>query len=197
LLFSDDKDKIFFEKSCNERGCRQTTAHRIMISNAQRRYIMLRIKIYASNSKSRIFLCLILALMNLVFAGCGSVTYGRLENSPEVTQVFKSGEILSNYQYYISGFQRVPYAIIAIDSKYQLRSGRWQALDMDSATLNQIVFQMDSVYSLTPRGAWIVDQEGHRLGVWYSSQYQTTVEREKNNQIMVVSPEPPDLRGIH
>jgi len=134
--------------------------------------------------------------MPVFLAGCGSVTYGRLENSPEVTQVFRNGQVLSSYQYYISGFQRIPYAIIAIDNNYQLRSGRWQPLDMDSSTLNQIVFRMDAVYSLTPRGSWIVDQEGHRLGVWYSSQYQTKVERDKNNQIMVVSPEPPDLRGV-
>ena len=153
-------------------------------------------RIYASAEAARLILGLFLVLMPVLLAGCGSVTYGRLENSPEVTQVFRKGQVLSSYQYYTSGFQRVPYAIIAIDSNYQLRSGRWQPLDMDSTTLNQIVFRMDAVYSLTPRGAWIVDQEGHRLGVWYSSQYQTKVERDKNNQIMVVSPEPPDLRGI-
>jgi len=153
-------------------------------------------RIYASAARIRLTLSLFLVLMPVFLAGCGSVTYGRLENSPEVTQVFRNGQVLSSYQYYISGFQRVPYAIIAIDSNYQLRSGRWQPLDMDSTTLNQIVFRMDSVYSLTPRGAWIVDQEGQRLGVWYSSQYQTKVEREKNNRIMVVSPEPPDLRGV-
>ena len=131
------------------------------------------------------------------FLGCGSATYGRLEHSPEVTQVFEAGKILSDHQYYISGFQRIPYAIIAIDDNYQLRSGPWQPLDLNSATLNQIVYRMDQVYSLTPRGAWIVGHEGRRLGVWYSSQYQTTVAWENNNQIKVASPEPPDLRGVH
>lgn len=146
---------------------------------------------------ARLMPVLFLVWLALFSAGCGSATYGRLENSPEVTQVFEDGKILSDHQYYVSGFQRIPYAIIAIDDKYQLRSGRWQPLDLNSATLNQIVYRMEHIYSLTPRGAWIVDHEGHRLGVWYSSQYQTTVAREKNNQIMVASPEPPDLRGVH
>jgi hypothetical protein len=153
-------------------------------------------KTCASAAAAPLIAGLSILLTTVFFVGCGSVTYGRLENDPEITQVFKNSQILSNYQYYISGFQRVPYAIIAIDGNYHLRSGNWQALDMDSSTLNQIVFRMDQVYSLTPRGAWIVDDKGHRLGVWYSSQYQTTVQREKDNQIVVVSPEPPDLRGV-
>jgi hypothetical protein len=153
-------------------------------------------KTCTSAAAARLIAGLSIFLITVFFVGCGSVTYGRLENSPEITLVFKNSQILSNFQYYISGFQRVPYAIIAIDSKYQLRSGRWQPIDMDSSTLNQIVYRMDHVYSLTPRGAWIVDDKGNRLGVWYSSQYQTTVQREKDDQIMVVSPEPPDLRGV-
>jgi len=52
------------------------------------------------------------------------------------------------------------------------------------------------VYSLNPRGAWILDHEGNRLGIWYSSQYQTLVKQEKDGRIVVVTPEPPDLRGV-
>lgn len=157
---------------------------------------MSKCKVCASVEATRLLPGLFLVWVIVSLTGCGSATYGRLENSPEVTQVFKDAKILSDYQYYISGFQRIPYAIIAIDDKYQLRSGLWQPLDLNSASLNQIVYRMDHVYSLTPRGAWIVDHEGHRLGVWFSSQYQTTVKMEKNNQIMVASPEAPDLRGI-
>lgn len=153
-------------------------------------------KTYARAAAPRLIAGLSLLLTTVLFVGCGSVTYGRLENSPEITQVFKNNQILSDYQYYTSGFQRVPYAIIAVDNKYHLRTGRWQPLDMDSATLNQMVYRMDHVYSLAPRGAWILDDKGNRLGVWYSSQYQTTVQRENDNQILVANPEPPDLRGV-
>ena len=157
---------------------------------------MTKYKTYTAVAAARLTAGLSLLLTTLFFVGCGSVTYGRLENSPEITKVFKDSRILSDYRYYISGFQRIPYAIIGIDSKYRLRSGLWQPLDMDSATLAQIVFRMDYVYSLTPRGAWILDSNGNRLGIWYSSQYQTTVQMLKDDQIMVASPEPPDLRGV-
>jgi len=139
----------------------------------------------------------ILAVMIMFFAGCSTPVTGRLQNSSEVTEVFKNSQILPNHQYYVAGFQRVPYAIIAIDNKYQLRSNRWQPIDLESTSLNQLIYRMDQVYSLNPEGAWILDHEDNRMGVWFSSRYQTRVKREKDNQIVVLTPEPPDLRGIH
>ena len=139
----------------------------------------------------------ILAVMMLFLAGCSAPVAGRLQNSSEVTEVFKNSQILPNHQYYVAGFQRVPFAIIAIDNNYQLRSSRWQPIDLDSTSLNQLIYRMDKVYSLNPRGAWILDHEDNRMGVWFSSLYQTRVKREKDNQIVVLTPEPPDLRGIH
>ena len=139
---------------------------------------------------------LILVAMTVLMAGCSVPVSGRLQSSPEITQVFKSSQILAEHQYYVSGFQRIPYAIIAVDNSYQLQTGHWQPIDMDSTALNQMIYRMEHVYSLNPRGAWILDQEGNRLGAWYSSQYQTRVIRKNDNRIVVVSPEAPDLRGI-
>jgi hypothetical protein len=158
---------------------------------------MLTKKRWEAIAKTRfLFYSLILTTIFLIFAGCSTPIGGRLETSPEASRLFESNQILPNHQYYISGFQRIPYAIIAVDNNFQLRSRRWQPIDMDSTALNQLIYRMDHVYSLNPRGAWILDHDGNRLGAWYSSQYQTKVKREKDNQIVVVNPDPPDLRGI-
>jgi len=154
-------------------------------------------RISGSGAKIRFeFSGLILAVMALIFAGCSAPISGRLQGSPEITEMFKSSRILPDHQYFISGFQRLPYAIIAIDNNYQLQSSRWQPIDMNPTSLNQIIYRMEHVYSLNPRGAWILDHEGNRMGIWYSSQYQTLVKREKDNRLVVVSPDPPELRGI-
>lgn len=142
------------------------------------------------------YFALIAMLMIPAFAGCAATVTGRLENSPEVTRAFQNSQILPNHQYYISGFQTLPYAIIAVDENYQLRPSRWTPVDMNPDVLNVLIYRMDQVYSLNPRGAWILDSEGNRLGAWYSSRYQTTIRRQKDNQIVVLAPEPPDLRGI-
>jgi hypothetical protein len=132
----------------------------------------------------------------LVCAGCATAPAGRLESNPEVTRAFQNNEIMPNHQYYISGFQTLPYAIIAVDENYQLRPSRWTPIDMNPEVLNVLIYRMDQVYSLNPRGAWILDSEGNRLGAWFSSQYQTTIRRQKDDQITILAPDPPDLRGI-
>ena len=139
---------------------------------------------------------LILAYVVIAFAGCAAPITGRLEVSSDATEVFSKNQILANHQYYISGDQRIPFAIIAIDNNYQLKFDRWRAIDMNSTQLNQLIYRMGQVYSKTPRGAWILDHDGTRLGIWYSSQYQTLVKRDRQNRIVVVNPDPPDLRGI-
>ena len=142
-----------------------------------------------------LFLGIVLALMMAVLSGCSSSNHGRLQSSHEVTQAFKNNQILSDHQYYSSGFQRIPYGIIGIDNRYRLRSNRWKPIDLNPALLNQLAYRMEHVYSIEPRGAWILDPDGNRVGIWYSSRYHTKVKIEKDDYVVVVTPEPPDLRG--
>jgi len=142
-----------------------------------------------------LFLNVIPVLLIALLSGCGSPNYGRLQSSHEVTQMFKNNQILSDHQYYFSGFQRIPYSIVGIGNNYKLRSSRWKPIDLNPTILNQLAYRMSHVYSLEPRGAWILDPNGNRVGIWYSSTYQTTVKIGKDNHIVVVTPEPPDLRG--
>jgi hypothetical protein len=158
---------------------------------------MTTVKRYESRVNTRfLFYSLALVMVVLIFAGCSTPVSGRLQNSPEVTEQFKSSQILPNHNYYVSGFLRIPYAIIAIDNNYELRIRNWKPLDIDSSALNQLVYRMEHVYSLNPRGAWILDQDGSRVGAWYSSQFHTKVKRDKEGRIVVATPDAPDLRGI-
>lgn len=152
--------------------------------------------IYARATDRYLITSIFMVLVSGLLVGCGSPNYGRLQSSHEVTQVFKNNQILADHVYYYSGFQRIPYGIIAIGNKYTLRSSRWKPIELDPTLLNQLTYRMRHVYSLEPRGAWILDPEGGRVGIWYSSRYQTTVIIEKDSQVVVVTPEPPDLRGI-
>lgn len=150
-----------------------------------------------AGAKNRyIFISIFIVVMPALLSGCGSPNYGRLQSSHEVTQVFQNNQVLSDHLYYYSGFQRIPYGLIGIDNKFRLRSSRWKPIDLDSTLLNQLTYRMRHVYSLEPRGAWILDPEGRRVGIWYSSRYETTVIMENDNQLVVVTPEPPDLRGV-
>jgi len=135
-----------------------------------------------------------LTMFITVWFGCAG-NFGRLQNSPDVTEIFNSSQVLSDHQYYYSGFQSIPYGLMAIDNRYTLRSKYWRPIDPDPTRLNQLIYRMKTVYGLPPRGAWILDQNGTRVGVWYASQYWTKIKLEPDNTLVVVPPEPPDLRG--
>jgi hypothetical protein len=95
---------------------------------------------------------LILAALTVMMAGCSAPVSGRLQNSPEVTQVFRSNQILAGHQYYVSGFQRIPYAIIAVDNSYQLQTGHWQPIDMDSTDGTRIQLKSQGCLDTGPDG---------------------------------------------
>ncbi len=124
-----------------------------------------------------------------------SLKYGKLERSREVTQVFETPQILPDHKYYYSGWGSVPYAIIAINSKYKFRKGLWQEVEVTIPLLRNWIRQMDMIYGYPPYGSRILDHKGEQVGVWYSSKQWTTIVIEKNNQIAVFTPEAPGFRG--
>jgi hypothetical protein len=158
---------------------------------------MFKVKFSITETDRRIlFWGIILTVMVPALIGCGASIYGRLQSSQEVTEAFGNSQVLSDHRYYYSGFERIPYGIIGIHNNYKLRSSNWKLINMNSTLLNQLTYRMEHVYRVEPRGAWILDQNGNRVGIWYSSQYWTKVKVEKDNQIVVVTPNPPDLSGI-
>jgi len=143
-----------------------------------------------------LYLCVSLALGAISLVGCGPSNYGSLQYSPEANQMFENNQLIPNYTYYYSGFQRIPYGIIGIDNSYSLSSSRWKPFELNPEVLNKLSYRMAQVYSLNPRGSWILDQEGNRVGIWYSSRNETKIKIKENRKIVVLAPEPPDLRGI-
>jgi hypothetical protein len=121
--------------------------------------------------------------------------YGGLERSREVTQIFESYRILEDHTYYISGVGSIPYAIIGIDNSYELREGLWEKIDITPQMLRGWLSRMDMVYGFRPYGSWILDQNGQKIGIWYSSKQRTTVVVESDSRVAVFTPEPPGFRS--
>ena len=127
--------------------------------------------------------------------GLPSFKYGKLKRDPEVNRTFKMYKILPDHKYYTSGLTKIPYAIIGIQNVYELRPGLWKEIDITTPLLRSWVSQMDNIYGYPPYGSVILDNNGKRIGIWYSSKQWTTVIMEDNNGIAVFTPEPPGFRG--
>jgi hypothetical protein len=140
-------------------------------------------------------------IASLVIIGFGMLTgctakYGRIQASPEVTQLFETQQILPDHTYYFNGFQAIPNVIVGIDNQFNLRSAGWRRLRPTPALLNQLATRMQSVFSGNPIGAWIIGPNNERIGIWYSTERQTTVRLREDNSVVIVAPQPPDMRGI-
>ena len=148
------------------------------------------------SAKRRWFAAVIYLGLFFSLFSCASQYYGKLRSSPETTKIFDASKVLSDHFYYISGLQGVPDAIIGIHPNYSLNPRGWQQVDLTSATLNTLVYRMRQVGIMNPQGALILDSEGNRIGIWFAAQRQTTVRLKQNNQVVIVPPESPILRGI-
>jgi hypothetical protein len=139
----------------------------------------------------------VLCLSFFFFASsCATQSTGKLLPSAEITKIFEDHQILPDYFYYYSGLQGVPDALIGIHTNYSLRIDQWQQVDLTSLTLKTWIFRMQAVQLMRPQGAWILDTEGNRVGIWFSGLRQTAVRLQKNNRVVIVPPKPPKLQDI-
>jgi hypothetical protein len=148
------------------------------------------------SAKRRWFTAVIYLGFFFSVVSCATQDYGKLQPSSEITKIFDGSKVLSDHLYYFSGLQGVPDAIIAIHPNYSLDPRGWQPVDLTSFTLNTLVYRMRTVGMMNPRGAWILDSDGNRVGIWFAAQRQTAVRLKQNNRVLILPPEPPRLRGI-
>ena len=165
--------------------------------------LMLIDKIYVRNRKSasaactrRPWLATAICLSLYSLCACATPNNGKLQPSSEITKIFENNKILSDHVYYYSGLQGVPDAIIGIHTNYSLRMRNWRQIDLTALTLKTWVFRMRAVQQRQPQGAWILDPDGSRVGIWFAAQRQTAVRLEQNNRVVVVPPPSPDLQMV-
>ena len=127
--------------------------------------------------------------------GLPSFRYGKLKRNREVTRIFHTYQVLPGHRYYTTGQGKIPNAIIGIADKYKLRLGMWREVQLTTPLLRSWVSQMDNIYGYPPYGSIIFDNTGQRIGIWYSSKQWTTIFIEDNNEIAILTPEPPGFRG--
>jgi hypothetical protein len=128
---------------------------------------------------------LLAAFIIAFLAGCFA-NYGRLEINSAVEQAFRNHEMLDHYQYYYSGRENKPSAIIGIDPAFQFSSKYWTAIE--PLQFRTMVGRMFPDYGFL-YGAYILAPDGRKAGVWYSWVNIFTAKFE-DDRIIVFSPEP-------
>jgi hypothetical protein len=128
--------------------------------------------------------------------GCAAGTWGSLDMSSEVRSDFMAGNVLPVHRYYTTGPEGTPNAIIGIAEEFTLVTERWRERTMTAELLGNLVFQMATEYGSPEEGftgSTIVDQNGERIGVWYSPVSTSTVKILGEKKVRV---DPPVLLGL-
>ena len=138
-----------------------------------------------------IFLAVLYLLSASALFGC-SENYGRLQRSREADQIFTTYQVLPDHQYYFTGPEGRPDAIMGIQNRYILETTQWTQFDASDVILKKWVdtinFRYNTRAQFWPYGFVILDPEGSQLGIWYSIWDWTTVIKLDDNRIQVFPP---------
>jgi hypothetical protein len=141
--------------------------------------------------------------LSVIAVGCASGG-PHFERLVSVADTFEQYELIPGYQYYISGREGKPIAIVALRDDYQLTSEHWRKVYPDREQLRKWIDRMrmqpGAEFNIEPNGARILDQQGNPIGVWYSvwATPILTFQSEKTISIsrpMTVFPETNRNRG--
>ena len=145
-----------------------------------------------------LLLAMLLAAMGGMLTACSTGSYGHLDFQLAVNNVFESGEVLPDYNYYFIGPEAEPVAIIAVDKKYQLAPSLWKKIDLTPVQLKAWMSRIGNKYRLSNfyDGAYIIDQHGNRVGMWYARPNWTTIQSGKDNLVTIYTPDITSSRAL-
>ena len=155
--------------------------------------------------RNNLFTLLASALMLLLLAGYAAAgnIYGSLDRDRDLDNMFRNYEVLQDYNYFTSGGYDAPNAILLIHKDYKLDNpgNLWVPIPyVDNEQMRKWVSIISSEQDFNRSGnyyaAYILDQNGQRIGVWYSVEVFATVKFLEGNKVLVYTPELNQHRSI-
>lgn len=126
------------------------------------------------------------------FISCVSANYGSIIPDAAVTKDFEAFQINPDMNYYYSGADTHPNAIMGLKKNYALDSGIWKPIEAQPKVLKEMVTGMKTkvlVAGTSQHGFIMKDDKGQQIGVWYSMLgVNTVIKTGKDNTVMVYPP---------
>ncbi len=140
----------------------------------------------------------LLFVIILVFlSACSFQNYGKLAMSSKAQEAFRIGHVYPEYNYYYSGRENMPYAIVGIDKQYSVPSKFWIRFDADSAKLKKMASGLYRDTKDRPYGSDILTPDGKKIGIWYSNIIYASVKIDAEKQSVTPLYVNPELRRGH
>ncbi len=150
--------------------------------------------------KWKIILSAACIMLMLLSSSCASIrvkNYGSILADGRVKEAFEKFQVNPSYNYFYSGSEVYPNAVMGLDKTYTLESDLWKKVDMTPAKLREIVtFMRDKAATVnlmtSLHGFVILDDKGKQIGVWYSILKATTkssVRMKGDKTVLIDTPD--------
>ena len=145
----------------------------------------------------RIIHCVMCILIIFLSSGCsGSLfkNYGTITPDWNVKNAFEKYQVNPDYNYYISGSDFYPNAIIGLDKAYTLEPDLWKQIEMTPGKLRELVEDMRNKvgyikWGIVPHGFAMFDDKGKQIGVWYSIlEAKTSLKMKDDRTVIIITP---------
>lgn len=130
----------------------------------------------------------------IVFSiGCASQNYGSIVPNTAATKAFEAFHIDPDMNYYYSGPEVNPNALIGLKKSYTLSSDLWKPLEAQPKVLKEMITGMQNIASEhreNQHGFIMRDNKGNTVGVWYSIlRARTFIKICDGNKVEIDTPE--------
>jgi len=129
--------------------------------------------------------------------------YGTFDRDRDLENMFRNYEVMEDYNYYTSGGYDKPNAILLIHKDYELVNPGNLWVTIPYVDYNQmrkwvgsISTEEDSNRSYNYFAAYILDQNGKRVGAWYSYETFAPIKFRADNKIFVYTPDLNQYRSV-
>jgi len=150
------------------------------------------------NRRNSLFTLITSVLMLFLLAGYATAgaIYGTLDRDKDLGNMFRNYEVLQDYDYFTSGGYDKPNAILLIHKDYELENPGNLWVPVPYVDYNQmrkwistISTEEDFYRSGYYYAAYILNQNGQRVGVWFSYETFAPVKFLEGNNILVYTPD--------
>jgi len=138
-------------------------------------------------------------LLLLLLGGCAGVQpqgeKGRLVLTDEVRKGVESNTVLPDHEYYYSGPEAEPEAIIGIHTAFTLQARYWQQVALTQDQLQSWNRRIDNAHRIRQsyKGFRIMTPDGRQAGIFYSKYEHTVILFPDEKTIIIYTPGPPPL----
>jgi hypothetical protein len=125
-------------------------------------------------------------------AGIFTRNYGEILPDSEITSDFENYKMDLDFNYYISGSDVYPNALMGLRKTVILDSDLWKKIEPSSETFRDLIQNMQKKslsINQTQHGFAILNEKGEKIGIWYSILSARTSVQSLDGKVIVLTPD--------